>query len=330
MCIFFFVFGHPQFPVLLCSNRDEYYVRPTRRGSVQNGVYMPIDESAGGTWLTFDQEGGRYCCILNFHEWRVGEKSNASKGVQVKSRGLLPKLFIESKLTPKEFVNSIDFQMYNGFNIIVGDVNSCFYASNYSSAGSSVVKELSPNTLYGISNGFLNEWPKVERGKEIMHMLLKDIVLEKEDGQMRVAQLVQDLMNQLLLCTESLPDPSIASCLSRSDSENQALRSVFAMAYKKDPQSAEEWELEQDLRQLSRIFVSPTALPSVFGGSAASLFGTRTATVLAVSRVSWTTDGTTYNTLILERDASLTDDSQLSWSDRWHSLHTALSGDGLA
>jgi uncharacterized protein with NRDE domain len=66
-----------------------------------------------------------------------------------------------------------DSGLYNGFNLVVGDVRDGFWYMGNRPENS--LKELDAGTVYGISNGGLEngeEWPKVTRGK----MLFDDII----------------------------------------------------------------------------------------------------------------------------------------------------------
>lgn len=60
-------------------------------------------------------------------------------------------------------------QLYNGFSLIAGDVDRLWYMSNYAP---DVVRL--DTGLYGLSNHLLETpWPKVEKGKRRLEVLLK-------------------------------------------------------------------------------------------------------------------------------------------------------------
>jgi uncharacterized protein with NRDE domain len=64
MCVAFFTLDHPDYALILCSNRDEYLSRPTKPTcfhsfgrDVDPHILSGIDVQAGGTWLGLNQAG---------------------------------------------------------------------------------------------------------------------------------------------------------------------------------------------------------------------------------------------------------------------------------
>jgi uncharacterized protein with NRDE domain len=61
MCVVFFTLDHPDYPLVLCSNRDEYLSRPTEPACFhsfgEEPVLSGIDVQAGGTWLGLSRSG---------------------------------------------------------------------------------------------------------------------------------------------------------------------------------------------------------------------------------------------------------------------------------
>jgi uncharacterized protein with NRDE domain len=160
MCLVVLSLGqHPDYPLILAANRDEFYVRPTRDADWwpdKPDVVGGRDLQAGGAWLAAHR-GGRFATVTNFGDAR------RPKATQL-SRGLLVTGFLDSPLSPADYLGTIDGDAYAGFNLIVGDANEVAYLSNRTDG----VRELVPGT-YGLSNTLLDgPWHKIERSKKKM------------------------------------------------------------------------------------------------------------------------------------------------------------------
>jgi len=150
---------HPEYPIVVAMNRDEFYERPTKEAHYwldQPHILAGRDLEKGGTWLGLHR-AGKFALVTNFRD--SGPISNASK-----SRGLLVRDFLSADLSPLDYLHRVrqSHSDYNGFNLIVGESLSVVY---YSSQTDRIVR-LGPG-LYGLSNHLLDTpWPKVKRGKE--------------------------------------------------------------------------------------------------------------------------------------------------------------------
>jgi uncharacterized protein with NRDE domain len=108
-------------PLLVLSNRDEYYARPARTlrqwPAAANGarILAGQDMQAGGTWLGVTL-GGRFAAITNY-------RTSEQQRVGVASRGELVASFLQSDLDTKGFLEwlSKHAQNYNPFNLLVCD-----------------------------------------------------------------------------------------------------------------------------------------------------------------------------------------------------------------
>ena len=167
MCLIVFAFQtHKNYPLLVLANRDEFYHRPTSRADWWDDhpqILAGRDLKAGGTWMGVNKTG-RVAAITNFRE-PDNIKENAP------SRGALVTDYLLGTSTPLEYLNHISErgELYNGFNLIVGDSESMAY---YSNRGDSP-RLLSPG-VYGLSNHLLDtSWPKLEKAKAGFHQLLK-------------------------------------------------------------------------------------------------------------------------------------------------------------
>lgn len=152
--------AHPRYRLVVAANRDEYHERPAAPlGSWTDlpGVVGGRDLLANGTWLAFDRR--RRCgMVTNFREFGRRRRSAPSRG------GLIP-AWLAGDSTPEGHLRSIETDAlgYAGFNLLLADRRSLWYASNRADA---FARELPPG-IYGLSNEFLDTpWPKVTRVKE--------------------------------------------------------------------------------------------------------------------------------------------------------------------
>jgi uncharacterized protein with NRDE domain len=150
----------------MVGNRDEFYERPTAPMAFWNDapdVLAGRDLRAGGTWLGVTRTR-RFAAITNYrdpHHVRA----------DAPSRGDLVSRFLTSQTEPQDYLKQLApyGDRYNGFNLLVGNIHSLFYYSNYHSVGP---QQLAPG-YYGLSNHLLNTpWPKVEKGRSRLQQLL--------------------------------------------------------------------------------------------------------------------------------------------------------------
>ncbi|WNJ19372.1 NRDE family protein [Pontibacter sp. G13] len=150
---------HPDYPLILAANRDEFYARPTARldwWKDHPEVLAGRDLKAGGTWMGLSRSG-RFSALTNFRD-----PSNIKEDAP--SRGDLVSDFLKGHQSPAEYLAEVETNMkaFNGFNLLVGDQHELWWVSNEADQGK---QQLSPG-IYGLSNAILDTpWPKVLRGK---------------------------------------------------------------------------------------------------------------------------------------------------------------------
>ncbi|HZX74640.1 MAG TPA: NRDE family protein, partial [Cyclobacteriaceae bacterium] len=166
MCLIFFsINNHPTYKLIVAGNRDEFYGRKTAAASYwtdHQEILGGRDLEAGGTWLAMNKNG-RISFITNYRD---------PKHIDPKapSRGKLVSDFVMGKEKPYDYLKNIeaDAKAYNGFNLVVGDINSFAYLSNYGE-GTEKLK----SGFYGLSNHLLDTpWPKVTEGKKKLTPIL--------------------------------------------------------------------------------------------------------------------------------------------------------------
>ncbi|MEW6334494.1 MAG: NRDE family protein [Thermodesulfobacteriota bacterium] len=166
MCLILFAWQHhPDYPLILAANRDEFYERPTAPAAFwqdARGLLAGRDLRAGGTWLGVTR-GGRFAALTNYRD------PAALKEV-APSRGELVSGYLHGRRTPEAYLRRLrpEAARYNGFGLLAGNPDQLHYFSNR--GGSSAV---SPG-IHGMSNHLLDTpWPKVERGKQALEGLLE-------------------------------------------------------------------------------------------------------------------------------------------------------------
>ena len=168
MCLILFAYrSHPLYPLIIAANRDEFYERPSAPAEFWDespDLLAGRDLQGGGTWLGITKSR-RIAAVTNFRD-PMSYKGNAP------SRGLLVSDFLRGDEGPKEFIWRIRpaAEVYNGFNIIVGDLFRLCCFSNRDD----IIREIEPG-IHGLSNHLLDTpWPKIERGKEMLATLLSE------------------------------------------------------------------------------------------------------------------------------------------------------------
>ena len=142
---------HPDFPLVVAANRDEYYARPTAFADYwaeAPDVLAGRDLQAGGTWLGMTRSG-RFAAVTNVREPQVPPGQG--------SRGALTRAFLQGAQSAADYVSALDGSAYSGFNLLVGDGESLWYCSNRGNGPQALLPG-----IYGVSNHLLDTpWPKL-------------------------------------------------------------------------------------------------------------------------------------------------------------------------
>ena len=169
MCLIVFAWrSHPDYPLVLAANRDEFYARRTRPAAWWGqavSVLAGYDEEAGGTWLGITRRG-RFAALTNV-------RAPSERNPHAPSRGTLVLSALQTPETPANWLASSAPRMnaYNGFNLLVGDVGPVEDTEAaaeprlhyFSNRRNEPARALAPG-IYGLSNGYLDTpWPKVAR-----------------------------------------------------------------------------------------------------------------------------------------------------------------------
>jgi uncharacterized protein with NRDE domain len=204
MCLILLAYrAHPDYPLVLAANRDEFHARPTAAAGFWKDaphVLAGRDLEAGGSWLGVTRTG-RWAALTNFRD-------PPAKRVGSASRGALVADFLHGDASPVDYLADVaaNAEQYDGFNLLVGDAAGAHYYGNRSDAAP---RTLEPG-LYGLSNHLLDTaWPKVERGKRRLGQLLAD-------GPPSPDALLEILYDTEIAPLHTLPDTGIGAPLERA------------------------------------------------------------------------------------------------------------------
>lgn len=148
--------AHPDYPLVVAANRDEFHSRPTAaaaRWADTPAIVGGIDLEAGGSWLGI-ADSGRFAAVTNVRE------PGMAKGER--SRGELTRGFLRSALPAADYAGQIDGGRYSGFNLLLSDGETLVYCSNRDGAPRAL-----PPGVYGLSNHRLDSpWPKLVKARQ--------------------------------------------------------------------------------------------------------------------------------------------------------------------
>jgi len=162
--------SHPDYPLVIAANRDEFYARRTRPAAWWGQAVSLLggrDEEAGGTWLGINRRG-RVAMLTNV---RAPDERNA----HAPSRGLLVLSALQSAAPISGWISESarSAASFNGYNLLVGEAlpvpargmdAQLLYTSNRTPTGLTDPRALAPG-IYGLSNAQLDTpWPKMARG----------------------------------------------------------------------------------------------------------------------------------------------------------------------
>lgn len=205
MCILFATREHPDYELIMISNRDEFLERKTHATCWHNGDYIlsPYDlarshelgkETVFGTWSGVNRDG-RVATVLNL---RLSDELDVKRLIGERSRGVLPYIFLLDKDHDFDDWNSYEkfYQKYpyldktGDFNLFYGDfkkgeyriidsLGNTFEILNRKGSSYMVIsndvheRNGSPGVDYaGVENA--EEWGKIKKGKEILENFIKE------------------------------------------------------------------------------------------------------------------------------------------------------------
>jgi uncharacterized protein with NRDE domain len=160
--------AHSRYRLIVAANRDEFHDRPAAplgKWPAPDEILAGRDLRAGGTWLGLDRRRD-FGVITNFRELQRPRPDAPSRG------DLIPD-YLRGQEGAERFVTRLeaDASRYSGFNLLLTDADSLWYASNRAAR---FARPLPPG-VYGLSNEFLDTpWPKLRRVRQRFDAWLRD------------------------------------------------------------------------------------------------------------------------------------------------------------
>jgi uncharacterized protein with NRDE domain len=196
-----------EFPLLLLSNRDEFYHRPTKQLHYwqDDQLYAGQDLEQGGTWMGVTPSG-RWAVVTNFRE-KNDQKFSTSRGDLIRD-------FLTSNLAPLRFAQELEKNQndYAGFNLILGDQRQTVYMSNRGEA-----PQVLARGVYVVSNGLMSEhWEKTAHlrkrfTQEFLPLLQQPDLKNDFDIEQQTLPVAWDVLeDQRKIETDKLPNTGIS------------------------------------------------------------------------------------------------------------------------
>lgn len=168
MCLVVFAWKvHPDYPLIVAGNRDEFHRRPAAPAAwwdEPDGILGGRDLEAGGSWLGIARTG-RFAVVTNYRE-PVSDRSGD------RSRGELVVGALNHQGPFPDWISGLDqrAEAYGGYNLIVRDGDELHSLTN---RGENRL-DLEPG-IYGLSNRRLDTpWPKVVVAREGLRGLIAE------------------------------------------------------------------------------------------------------------------------------------------------------------
>ncbi|MBL8484920.1 MAG: NRDE family protein, partial [Rhodocyclaceae bacterium] len=166
MCLLFMALrAHPDYPLVVAANRDEFYARPTQPSEFwidHPELLAGRDLQSGGTWMGITR-GGRFAALTN-------HRDPARVRPAAPSRGALVADYLCGHDAPIDYQNKLaaSAPAHNAYNLLYGSAAQMRYFANTGAAP----HELAAG-VYGLSNDMLDTpWPKVVKGKSLLAQAL--------------------------------------------------------------------------------------------------------------------------------------------------------------
>ena len=267
MCLIAFAINASRrWPLVIASNRDEFFDRPTLplarwQSAAGHSIVSGRDARAGGTWLGMTPSG-RIAFLTNVREASL--PGQPTQPPFAKSRGELVMRWLEGHMSATQFMLDTDSASYGGFNLVVGDWQTGQWswisnrllethldgsAAHRPKAAGWFSRVLEPG-IYALSNAALDTpWPKTLALKAALTGALRaadEVGLKKP--------LWDALANRSYASAESLPDTGVPSDLEKAlssayvESPERGYGTRCSTVLVATPQAGEQSQMRWDLQ----------------------------------------------------------------------------------
>jgi uncharacterized protein with NRDE domain len=210
MCIALLSTAHPEYPLVLLSNRDEFLDRPTAPAhwweAPHNHVLggRDLQRSEQGTWLGLTRDG-RIAILTNFRD-------EGKEVARDKSRGAIVSAYLSKAPGEKEsddefarrLVEDLGINDVGGFSLVFGhlqptadgSLQGLSIISNRTTDPSDLIRIAEkPGEVYGLSNSHFGDltWPKIVFGEQLLRQAVNASVTRK-DTQERLIESLFDVL----------------------------------------------------------------------------------------------------------------------------------------
>jgi uncharacterized protein with NRDE domain len=159
--------AHPDYPLVIAANRDEYHVRTALPANwwPEPPILAGRDLSAGGTWLGVTRDA-RFAALTNYRDPARVRADTPSRGA------IVPSVLRDSQPLDRQLQRlQVEGPDYNGFNLIYGNREQLAVFESVAGTG-----RLLPEGVYGLSNHLLDTpWPKVVTAKAALGHALRNL-----------------------------------------------------------------------------------------------------------------------------------------------------------
>ncbi len=202
MCLIVFAWrAHPDYPLVVAANRDEFLARPAVPAHWWTDAPHLLagrDLEAGGSWMGLARTG-RFAALTNYRD-----PSRRIEGAP--SRGALVREALSAEAGAHEVLQQLagTSERYAAFNLLVGDGDSLGVLESTTGR----VRMLAPG-VYGLSNHLLDSpWPKLLKARQGLAEALRALPAGTSAAPQQEDALNERLLS--LLCDpRPAPDPHL-------------------------------------------------------------------------------------------------------------------------
>ncbi|WP_394204230.1 NRDE family protein [Shewanella waksmanii] len=200
MCILFVAYQvHPDYPLIVCANRDEFHHRPTQglhQWQQPQGIIAGKDLEAGGTWLGINQRS-QFAALTNIRMPQLQQQDMRSRG------DLVLQALDDTHPLDSQWLQA-NSQQYNPFNLVFEQNQQlqCYNSVNQTTTALS-------SGFHAVSNGELDDvWPKMAKGTQALQRYVNQLLEDKTAPNM--LQLSALMKDETLAEDSELPQTGVA------------------------------------------------------------------------------------------------------------------------